>query len=141
MMTGFFAEDPYAEYAAYFRVNQVPVVSNQSGADHLERTPPTFRDTALGAEYGCYDIDLACTPFTNTLPIRRLPLHEGDSAELPVVYVDPETLEVRPVTQRYTRTAGHTWRYESVDTGYVTTFEVDEHGLVLDYPDEFRRVS
>ncbi|MCB9381606.1 MAG: putative glycolipid-binding domain-containing protein [Acidimicrobiaceae bacterium] len=90
---------------------------------------------------GCYDIDLACTPFTNTLPIRRLPLHEGDSAELPVVYVDPETLEVRPVTQRYTRTAGHTWRYESVDTGYVTTFEVDEHGLVLDYPDEFRRVS
>lgn len=90
---------------------------------------------------GCYDIDLACTPFTNTLPIRRLPLHEGDSAELPVVYVDPETLEVRPVTQRYTRTAGHTWRYESVDTGYVTTFDVDEHGLVLDYPDEFRRVS
>ncbi|MEZ5137596.1 MAG: M64 family metallopeptidase [Acidimicrobiales bacterium] len=57
VMTGFFAEDPYAEYAAYFRVNQVPVVSNQSGADHLERTPPTFRDTALGAEYGCYDID------------------------------------------------------------------------------------
>ena len=23
---------------------------------------------------GCHDIDLACTPFTNTLPIRRLPL-------------------------------------------------------------------
>jgi len=57
VMTGFFAEDPYAEYAAYFRVNQVRVVSNQSGADHLERTPPTYRDTALGAEYGCYDID------------------------------------------------------------------------------------
>ena len=34
---------------------------------------------------GCYDIDLACTPFTNTLPIRRLPLHVGDTAELPVV--------------------------------------------------------
>ena len=52
---------------------------------------------------GCYDIDLACTPFTNTLPIRRLPLLEGDAAELPVVHVDPETLEVRPVVQRYTR--------------------------------------
>lgn len=56
VMAGFFAEDPYAEYESYFRVNQVPVVSNQSGADHLERTPPTFRDTALGAEYGCFSI-------------------------------------------------------------------------------------
>ena len=90
---------------------------------------------------GCYDIDLACTPFTNTLPIRRLPLQEGDAAELPVVYVDPETLEVRPVTQRYTRLAPHTWRYENVDSGYATEFEVDEHGLVVDYPAEFRRVS
>ncbi len=90
---------------------------------------------------GCYDIDLACTPFTNTLPIRRLPLHEGDAAELPVVYVDPETLEVRPVNQRYTRLTAHTWRYENVDSGYTTEFEVDEHGLVVDYPTEFRRVS
>jgi hypothetical protein len=56
VMAGFFAEDPYAEYESYFRVNEVPVVSNQSGADHLERTPPTFRDTALGAEYGCFGI-------------------------------------------------------------------------------------
>ncbi len=56
VMAGFFAEDPYAEYQSYFRVNQVPVVSNQSGADHLERVPPTYRDTALGAEYGCFAI-------------------------------------------------------------------------------------
>ena len=43
---------------------------------------------------GCHDIDLACTPFTNTLPIRRLPLHPGDSAELAVITVDVETLAV-----------------------------------------------
>ena len=57
VMSGFFSEEPYATYRNYFRVNPVAVVSNQSGADHLERTPPTYRDTALGAEYGCYDID------------------------------------------------------------------------------------
>lgn len=90
---------------------------------------------------GCYDIDLACTPFTNTLPIRRLPLLVGHSAELPVVYVDPESLEVRPVVQRYTRLDTHRWRYESVASGYAADLEVDAHGLVLDYPGEFRRVG
>ncbi len=90
---------------------------------------------------GCYDIDLACTPFTNTLPIRRLPLLDGHTAELPVVYIDPETLEVRPLTQRYTRVDERQWRYESVETGYTADLEVDEHGLVVDYPGEFRRMS
>ena len=60
---------------------------------------------------GCYDIDLPCTPFTNTLPIRRLPLHVGDSAELPVVTVDVETLEVRAETHRYMRLDTHRWAF------------------------------
>ena len=30
---------------------------------------------------GCIDIDIAATPFTNTLPIRRLGLSPGQSAE------------------------------------------------------------
>lgn len=90
---------------------------------------------------GCYDIDLACTPFTNTLPIRRLPLHEGHAAELPVVYVDPETLGVRPDLQRYTRLGSHRWLFEQVESGFSAELEVDEHGLVLDYPALFRRLS
>lgn len=88
---------------------------------------------------GCYDIDLTCTPFTNTLPIRRLPVEVGDTVELPVVWVDPETLEVAPVVQRYTRLASHRWRYENTTTGFATEFDVDEHGVVLDYPGQFRR--
>jgi hypothetical protein len=90
---------------------------------------------------GCYDLDLNCTPFTNTIPIRRLPLLEGNAAELPVVHVDTETLEVHPVVQRYTRLTRDAWRYENLDTGYSVDLEVDEHGLVLDYPGEFRRLS
>ena len=90
---------------------------------------------------GCYDIDLACTPFTNTLPIRRLPLLEGHTAELPVVTVNVETLEVRSVVMRYTRIGSRTWRSENTDTGATAEFEVDEHGVVVDYPDECRRVS
>ena len=90
---------------------------------------------------GCYDLDLACTPFTNTLPIRRLPLHVGDTAELPVVVVDPETLDVRSELRRYTRVGSHSWRCEHAETGASVLLEVDEHGLVHDYPGEFRRLS
>ena len=90
---------------------------------------------------GCYDIDLACTPFTNTLPIRRLPLHEGHAAELPVLRVDPETLGVVPDLQRYTRIGSHHWLCEHVETGFSAELEVDEFGLVLDYPALFRRLS
>lgn len=89
---------------------------------------------------GCYDIDLVCTPFTNTLPIRRLPIQEGHAAELPVVVVDPETLEVRTEVQRYTRLGSHRWRYENLHTGFSAELDVDGFGLVLDYPALFRRL-
>ena len=59
---------------------------------------------------GCHDIDLACTPFTNTLPIRRLPLHPGDSAELAVISVDVETLAVAPTVKRYHHVDDRRWR-------------------------------
>jgi uncharacterized protein len=88
---------------------------------------------------GCYDLHLVCTPFTHTLPIRRLPLHVGDSAELPIVTVDVETLDVRAVTHRYVRLDTHRWAFDSPDQS--VEFVVDEHGLVVDYPEAFRRLD
>lgn len=88
---------------------------------------------------GCYDIDLECTPFTNSLPIRRLPLQVGDSTELPVVTVDVETLDVRSATHRYLRLDTHRWAFGHDD--HSVEFDVDQHGLVVDYPGRFRRVS
>jgi uncharacterized protein len=89
---------------------------------------------------GCTDVDLVSTPFTNTLPIRRLGLEVGGEAEVLAAWIDHESLNVAPVRQRYTRLAERQWRYESLETGYDVVLDVDEHGLVLDYPDEFRRV-
>ena len=34
------------------------------------------------------DVDISATPFTNTLPIRRLGLQPGEFAELDVAFVD-----------------------------------------------------
>lgn len=90
---------------------------------------------------GCVDIDLGCTPFTNTLPIRRLPLDIGDRAELPVAMVDVETLDVHAERHRYTRLAAHRWRFEQLHTGYGVELDVDDHGLVVDYPELFRRAE
>ena len=89
---------------------------------------------------GCYDVDMLCTPLTQTLPIRRLPLLDGDSAELPVVTIDPDTLEVRSDLHRYTRLGAHRWQHQRAAHGPATEFDVDEFGLVVDYPALFRRV-
>jgi hypothetical protein len=88
---------------------------------------------------GCYDVQLDITPFTATLPIRRLPLLDGHSAEFPVVQVNTDTLEVVAVTRRYTRVDAHHWRLEHADSNRIVELEVDQHGVVLDHPGEFRR--
>lgn len=89
---------------------------------------------------GCVDLDLACTPFSATLPIRRLPLAVGDSTTLDIARVDAETLEIRRVHRRYTRMDVRRWRVDAVDEQSTVEFDVDAHGLVTDYPDEWRRV-
>ncbi|MBI4882511.1 MAG: putative glycolipid-binding domain-containing protein [Actinobacteria bacterium] len=90
---------------------------------------------------GCYDVHLACTPLTHTLPIRRIPLLQGDSADIPVALIDPDTLAVRADAQRYTRLGSHSWRFEQLGSDTNVEFTVDEVGLVVDYPSLFRRLS
>ena len=51
-----FAQEPFKEYQRYFNVHRIDVVSLESGADHPERTPPTFKDTAFDATYNCAGI-------------------------------------------------------------------------------------
>ena len=51
LLADFFGESPFAEYASFFNVRRIDVVSNESGADHP--ADGIFRDTALGAAYGC----------------------------------------------------------------------------------------
>lgn len=89
---------------------------------------------------GCTDVALACTPFTNSPAIRRLQfLAVGEAAELLVARVDHETLAVVPERQRYARLEERCWRVDD-DSGVTADLEVDDHGLVLDHPDRFRRL-
>ena len=90
---------------------------------------------------GATDVDLSATPFTNTLPIRRLELGGGQSATIRVVYVQLPDLTVSIDRQRYTcLEPGRRYRYESVDSDFTREIEVDDDGLVMTYPGLFRRV-
>jgi hypothetical protein len=80
---------------------------------------------------GCIDVDLGCSPSTNTLPIRRLRIAVGASKTIQAAWVRFPSLAVEKTAQTYTRLDEFTYRYAS------GTFEaelvVDEEGVVAQY--------
>jgi uncharacterized protein len=103
---------------------------------------------ALPMLQGCLDVDISATPFTNTLPIRRLALQLGSVAVLNMAYIAAPQMRLRVAQQRYTcldaTPTGGRYRFESLTHGVVSftaELPVDKDGLVLDYPNLFRRVG
>lgn len=92
---------------------------------------------------GCIDIDFTGTPFSNTLPIRRLDLAPSDgSIRLRVLYVPFATLRPLADNQIYTcLDRGRKYRYEAADRPFIADLQVDSDGFVIDYPGLFERVS
>jgi uncharacterized protein len=89
---------------------------------------------------GCDDVDLALTPATNSLPIRRLNLQVGGSESVIAAWVKFPDLTVEPLSQRYTRLAKDTYRYQS-NTGFSAEIVVDDLGLVTTYPGGWERIG
>jgi hypothetical protein len=92
----------------------------------------TSGDEPVLGLYGATDVDLAWTPATNTLPIRRLDLALGDAADVAVAYIDFPGHTIERQVQRYERLGASTWRFSSGD--FVADLQVDDDGLVLAYP-------
>ena len=87
------------------------------------------------------DIDIWPTPFTNSFPIRRVPLEVGERREFRMAWVFAPDLTVSPQPQAYTQLADRLYLFESlVGSGFSAELPVDEDGIVLDYPGLFRRV-
>ncbi len=80
---------------------------------------------------GCTDIDLGCSPSTNTLPIRRLRLAIGASKTIQAAWVRFPELEVVKTAQTYTRLDEFTYRYASGE--FSAELVVDDDGLVANY--------
>jgi uncharacterized protein len=94
---------------------------------------------------GCIDIDILATPFTNTLPIKRLAWAVGQTETFHMVYFTIPEMTIHADEQRYTcveRTPeGGIFRFDQVTTGFSALLPVDADGLVLDYPGLFERVK
>ncbi|HYI13486.1 MAG TPA: putative glycolipid-binding domain-containing protein [Thermoanaerobaculia bacterium] len=89
---------------------------------------------------GCHDVDIEASPFTNTLAIRRLALAPGASQEIAVVFVTPGDDGAQRMMQRYTRISEDRYLYESMESDFKAELPVDGDGLLLEYPNWFRRV-
>jgi hypothetical protein len=108
-----------------------------------------WTDAATGAAVpaleGCVDIDIYPSPFTNTLPMRRLANAVVDRPLLlDVAWVVLPELTIQPARQEYTLlergAAGARWRFRSPGSDFVAELNVDRDAIVLDYPELARRV-
>lgn len=83
---------------------------------------------------GCIDLDLNFSPSTNLLPIRRLNLVVGETADLKAAWLRFPSFRLETLAQRYSRLSEVDYRYESAGGQFVTDLKVDRSGFVVDYP-------
>ena len=97
----------------------------------------------IAALDGCIDIDLAGSPFTNTLPIRRVRLAAGGPPmTFSMAYVPFDTFAPVVDGQTYRCLAeDRLYRYEAADRSFAADLTVDDDGLVTDYPGLFARLD
>jgi uncharacterized protein len=92
---------------------------------------------------GCADIDLMATPFTNTLPIRRLAPWSAAPVAMKVAYIRVPDLDVAAAEQEYTcRDVGGVpsrFTYRNVASGFTAELSIDRDGIVIDYGGIWRR--
>jgi uncharacterized protein len=129
-----------------WRTREVRVHLDEAGAArsvHLRVVDGRWQENGREHEAvrGCLDADLNWSPSTNTLPIRRLGLAVGQgSGPLTAAWLRFPQLTLEPLPQEYRRLAERRYRYTSAGGAFTAELEVDEHGLVVDYGDVWRRV-
>jgi hypothetical protein len=80
---------------------------------------------------GCTDVDLGCSPSTNTLPVRRLQLATGRSKTIRAAWVRFPELTVEKVQQTYQRLDQGTYQYAA--QSFESELSVDDDGVVTRY--------
>jgi uncharacterized protein len=138
-----FAANYELEIDAQWRVRRVlvelagshtPLELESDGAGKWTRHGKRLRDLD-----GAIDVDISVSPFTNTLPIRRLGLEPGRVHAISTAFVHVPESEVERDEQRYERLDDTTVRYASADRSFQRDLTVDADGFVVDYPGLFRR--
>lgn len=83
---------------------------------------------------GCFDIDLAFSPSTNLLPIRRLNLKEGEVRRVRAAWLTFPEFALEPLEQVYRRLNATSYRYESGDGTFTAVLRTNAADFVTHYP-------
>jgi hypothetical protein len=83
---------------------------------------------------GCVDLDLNFSPSTNLLPVRRLKLAVGQSAQVRAAWLRFPSFTLEPFPQVYTRTGPATYRYQSSGGAFTADLKVNPVGFATHYP-------
>lgn len=96
------------------------------------------RAEPIPALRGCVDVDIWPTPMTNALPLWRTEW-TGQPTSFAMAWIDATDLTFKRSEQIYTKLDETRFRFESAD--FEAVIEVDEDGLVVDYPGLFARMD
>ncbi|MHC1754158.1 MAG: putative glycolipid-binding domain-containing protein [Methanosarcina sp.] len=86
-------------------------------------------------------VDISISPFTNTLPIKRLRFEGEQPQKVDIIYFDENKFSLSRLQQIYSKVDKRTYRYQDIVLpDFVSDIVVDDDGLVVDFPKMFRRV-
>lgn len=88
---------------------------------------------------GCIDIDLWPTPFTNSLPVWRSQWVQDEPQRFAMAWIEADAMTARRNDQFYTKLDARHFRFQNTD-GFDQVLELDDEGLVTDYPTLFKRL-
>lgn len=119
------------------------------GTGHWESTSSVEGDADLpapggdlAAVEGALDCDLAYSPLTNLMPVRRHQLdRRPGTVDFLMAWVSLPDLAVHLSPQRYQHLDASRVRYLSTDSDFQADLELDPDGLVITYPGLAQRVS
>lgn len=116
-------------------------VSGETFVTTLQGTDGSWRLNGAEAfrDERCLDVDLAFSPATNMLPIRRLNLAVGDQANVTAAWLTFPKFDLRALDQVYARESDGVYRYSSNGGSFQRTLTVDDDGFVVDYPGLWKR--
>jgi hypothetical protein len=80
------------------------------------------------------DIDFGFTPATNLQQLRRVALRVGQEVELPVAWLNVDSVKLAELPQHYRRLSETAYDYNAPSVPYSAVLEIAENGFAMQYP-------
>jgi uncharacterized protein len=81
-----------------------------------------------------FDLDLAFTPATNILQMRRVSIVQSEIVALPVAWLDVDAGTLTELPQTYERRSDDACWYQAPSVGYEGLLKRAPNGFILSYP-------